>query len=86
MNADANATIALSLISHTNVGKTTLARTLLGKDVGTVRDAQHVTLEAASYPLIPDSELERLEDDYVTATSRVGLIAKKRNCAFPQQM
>ena len=40
MSADA---IALSLISHTNAGKTTLARTLLGRDVGEVRDAPHVT-------------------------------------------
>ena len=31
--------IHLSLVSHTNVGKTTLARTLLGRDVGEVRDA-----------------------------------------------
>jgi hypothetical protein len=37
------ATITLSLVSHTNVGKTTLARTLLGRDVGEVRDAPHVT-------------------------------------------
>lgn len=37
------ATIALSLISHTNAGKTTLARTLLQRDVGEVRDAAHVT-------------------------------------------
>src|SRR5437660_517598 len=44
--------IALSLISHTNAGKTTLARTLLGRDVGAVRDVQHVTQEATSYPLI----------------------------------
>ncbi len=36
-------TISLSLVSHTNVGKTTLARTLLGRDVGEVRDAPHVT-------------------------------------------
>jgi hypothetical protein len=36
-------TIALSLVSHTNVGKTTLARTLLSRDVGEVRDAPHVT-------------------------------------------
>jgi hypothetical protein len=35
--------IALSLVSHTNAGKTTLARTLLGRDVGEVRDAPHVT-------------------------------------------
>ncbi len=35
--------ITLSLISHTNVGKTTLARTLLRKDIGVVRDGAHVT-------------------------------------------
>jgi hypothetical protein len=44
--------IALSLISHTNAGKTTLARTLVGRDVGEVRDAPHVTQEATPYPLI----------------------------------
>jgi len=36
-------TIALSLIAHTNAGKTTLARTLLQRDVGEVRDEPHVT-------------------------------------------
>lgn len=35
--------LVASLIAHTNVGKTTLARTLLGRDVGEVRDAAHVT-------------------------------------------
>lgn len=45
-------TVALSLISHTNTGKTTLARTLLGRDVGSVRDAQHVTQEASCHTLI----------------------------------
>jgi hypothetical protein len=45
-------TVALSLISHTNTGKTTLARTLLGRDVGSVRDVQHVTQEASCHPLI----------------------------------
>ncbi|HSV16828.1 MAG TPA: DUF3482 domain-containing protein [Casimicrobiaceae bacterium] len=44
-------TIALSLISHTNAGKTTLARTLLGRDIGEVGAAPHVTLEAAAYTL-----------------------------------
>ena len=38
----AESTIALSLISHTNTGKTTLARTLLRREVGDVRDAPHV--------------------------------------------
>ena len=41
MNAPAS--LALSLVSHTNVGKTTLARTLLQREVGEVRDAPHVT-------------------------------------------
>jgi hypothetical protein len=35
--------IELVLASHTNVGKTSLARTLLGRDVGEVRDEAHVT-------------------------------------------
>ena len=35
--------ITLGLVSHTNVGKTTLARTLLRRDVGEVRDEAHVT-------------------------------------------
>ena len=54
MNADAGAprTIALSLVSHTNVGKTTLARTLLARDIGEVRDAAHVTLEAERHALV----------------------------------
>lgn len=30
--------IHLSLVSHTNIGKTTLARTLLMRDVGEVAD------------------------------------------------
>ena len=42
-------TIALSLVSHTNVGKTTLARTLLGRDIGEVRDAAHVTEAAETH-------------------------------------
>ncbi|HAW45147.1 MAG TPA: DUF3482 domain-containing protein [Sutterella sp.] len=44
--------IHLSLISHTNIGKTTLARTLLGRDVGTIEDRPHVTLENEDYVLI----------------------------------
>src|SRR5947199_1850065 len=52
--------IALSLISHTNAGKTTLARTLLGRDVGEVRDAPNVTTEAAAYPLITNDEGDTL--------------------------
>jgi hypothetical protein len=44
--------IQLSLVSHTNIGKTTLARTLLGRDIGEVRDQAHVTAEAEVHPLI----------------------------------
>ena len=42
----------LSLVSHTNVGKTTLARTLLGRDIGEVRDAPHVTEFAEEFVLL----------------------------------
>lgn len=49
---DTRNSINLSLISHTNAGKTTLARTLLGRDVGEVRDAAHVTDLAQSYPML----------------------------------
>lgn len=52
--------IALSLIAHTNVGKTTLARTLLARDVGEVRDAAHVTTEATAYPMIESATGDRL--------------------------
>lgn len=48
--------VSLSLISHTNAGKTTLARTLLGRDVGEVRDAPHVTAEATPFPLVQTSD------------------------------
>jgi hypothetical protein len=61
MDAGMPDTIALTLVSHTNTGKTTLARTLLGHDVGEVRDAAHVTVEAAAYPLAEASSGERLE-------------------------
>ncbi len=49
---DASDIITLSLISHTNAGKTTLARTLLRRDVGEVKDAPHVTLFNESYTLL----------------------------------
>ncbi|MDF1826268.1 MAG: DUF3482 domain-containing protein [Verrucomicrobiales bacterium] len=44
--------IVLSLISHTNVGKTALARTLLRQDVGEVADSAHVTVIPERYTLI----------------------------------
>ena len=53
--------IALSLVSHTNVGKTTLARTLLGRDIGEVRDAEHVTHTAEHHVLIEAVHEQTLE-------------------------
>ena len=55
------ATIALSLVSHTNVGKTTLARTLLGRDIGEVRDAPHVTEFADVHTLVSTEQGDLLQ-------------------------
>ena len=56
--------VNLSLISHTNAGKTTLARTLLRRDVGEVRDAPHVTTTVTAYELIatPEGDVLQLWD------------------------
>ncbi len=54
------ATISLSLVSHTNAGKTTLARTLLGRDVGEVRDAPHVTEFADVFTMLETPAGEQL--------------------------
>jgi GTPase Era involved in 16S rRNA processing len=51
--------IALSLVSHTNVGKTTLARTMLRRDVGTVFDQAHVTEVNEAHTLV-ETDDERL--------------------------
>jgi len=57
-------TIQLALISHTNNGKTTLARTLMGVDVGEVRDAAHVTVLAEPHTLLatPEGDVLQLWD------------------------
>jgi hypothetical protein len=55
-----NAPISLSLISHTNVGKTTLARTLLRRDVGEIRDAAHVTETSDAHVLITSPQGDEL--------------------------
>ncbi|HWS76151.1 MAG TPA: GTPase domain-containing protein, partial [Quisquiliibacterium sp.] len=57
--ADA-AQVELSLVSHTNAGKTTLARTLLGRDIGEIRDAAHVTEIAEGHALIDSPAGDRL--------------------------
>lgn len=51
-DAGAAGTVNLSVISHTNAGKTTLVRTLLAQDVGEVRDAAHVTEVATGYVML----------------------------------
>ncbi|MGD9853050.1 MAG: DUF3482 domain-containing protein [Nitrospirales bacterium] len=52
--------ITLSLISHTNMGKTTLARTLLRRDVGQVLDQAHVTLQNEQFILLETADGLRL--------------------------
>jgi hypothetical protein len=52
--------VSLSLVSHTNAGKTTLARTLLGRDIGEVRDAPHVTEFADAHVLVESRVGDRL--------------------------
>jgi hypothetical protein len=54
--SDATLTIELGLVSHTNVGKTTLARTLLGRDIGEVRDAPHVTVVSEPHVMVRSPE------------------------------
>ncbi len=58
--SDVPRSLQLSLVSHTNVGKTTLARTLLGRDVGEVRDAPHVTEFADAYEMLRTAQGETL--------------------------
>ncbi len=60
MSEAAPASVSLSLVSHTNAGKTTLARTLLGQDIGEVRDAPHVTEFADVHTLVETEGGERL--------------------------
>lgn len=54
------AAIGLCLVSHTNVGKTTLARTLLGQDVGEVQDGPHITQMAQAHRLLATPEGDEL--------------------------
>jgi hypothetical protein len=60
----APAHIQLVLVSHTNAGKTTLARTLVGMDLGEVRDAPHVTTQSDAHTLWtgPHGDLLQLWD------------------------
>jgi len=58
--ADPTRRIDISLLSHTNGGKTTLARTLLRRDIGEIGDRPHVTDIAESDILIQTTEGDSL--------------------------
>ena len=53
--------INLSITSHTNIGKTTMVRTLLRRDVGKVLDQAHVTDQNERFTWLETSEGERLD-------------------------
>lgn len=76
-------TIALTLVSHTNVGKTTLARTLLRRDVGEVRDQAHVTEVSEAYPVIRAGEAELVLWDTPGFGDSVRLLHRLRNQERP---
>jgi Domain of unknown function (DUF3482)/50S ribosome-binding GTPase len=50
--SESSVTVTLSLASHTNVGKTTMARTLLRREIGIVRDEANVTLFNESHVML----------------------------------
>lgn len=80
MPADA---ITLSLISHTNVGKTTLARTLLRRDVGDALDQEHVTDTATAYTMIEAAGKRLLLWDTPGFGSTPKLLKRLRLAASP---
>lgn len=75
--------VTLSLVSHTNVGKTTLARTLLGQDIGEVRDAAHVTEFASTHELIAADGHRLLLADTPGFADSVRLLRRLRGSANP---
>ena len=76
--------ISLSLVSHTNAGKTTLARTLLGRDVGVVRDAPHVTEFADVFTMLATPQGDRLQLwDTPGFGDSVRLVKRLRDSANP---
>ncbi|QXZ08827.1 DUF3482 domain-containing protein [Comamonas sp. Y33R10-2] len=48
------------LLSHTNIGKTTLTRTLMADDVGEIADAAHVTSQSKRYLLQQTQQSDEL--------------------------
>ena len=76
-------TVTLSLISHTNVGKTTLARTLLRREIGEVRDQPHVTTIAEAHPLIETEDARLLLWDTPGFGDTVRLMRRLRHEGDP---
>jgi len=77
------ASITLSLISHTNVGKTTLARTLLRRDVGEVLDQAHVTEVSEAHELVASGDDRLLLWDTPGLGDSARLVARLRNEGNP---
>lgn len=79
-----NQDVVLSLISHTNVGKTALARTLLRQDVGEVADRAHVTVVSEAYPMIEAGEATmRLWDTPGFGAALAKLVGRLRKSGNP---
>ena len=76
-------TVTLSLISHTNVGKTSLARTLLRREIGEVRDQPHVTTVAEAHVLIETPEARLLLWDTPGFGDTVRLMTRLRREGDP---
>jgi hypothetical protein len=76
-------TVTLSLISHTNVGKTTLARTLLRREIGEVRDEPHVTTIAEAHVLIETGDARLLLWDTPGFGDTVRLMTRLRREGDP---
>ncbi|MEW6271751.1 MAG: DUF3482 domain-containing protein [Thermodesulfobacteriota bacterium] len=75
--------VTLSLISHTNVGKTTLARTLLRKDVGEVLDQAHVTEVSEAHELVTSGDHRLLLWDTPGLGDSARLVSRLRNEGNP---
>ena len=76
-------TVTLSLISHTNVGKTTLARTLLRREIGEVRDQPHVTTIAEAHVMIETGDARLLLWDTPGFGDTVRLMSRLRREGDP---
>ena len=75
--------VTLSLISHTNVGKTTLARTLTRRDVGEVFDQAHVTEVSEAYSLVRSKGHELLLWDTPGLGDTVRLLRRLKRSENP---